>query len=301
MIRHVIVTGAGGRIGSAVVRELRDHGIRTTGLVVEGTSPADDTLLGDAGDPRAVDRAITHALDHSPVAEVGIAHLAAIPSPGEGLAEEVFGNNTAATFAVLEAAGRAGIGRAVIASSVSVLGFAWGSADLRPHYLPMDEQHPVLAEDPYALSKWVDECTTVMMHRRWGTTIVALRLPFVADGERLAARQREAAADPAALRAELWGWLHTDDAGRAFRLALTAPTSRATTITVTAPESLSDVPTADLLRTYLPDVPTREELPDRTVPYDLTRAREILGFTARRRLVRSTPITASESLQKGTT
>ena len=64
-------------------------------------------VRGDARDPDAV-AAAADGVD-------AVAHLAAIPSPYEHPAHEVFGNNTLATFTVLWTA--AGAGRAPVRRS----------------------------------------------------------------------------------------------------------------------------------------------------------------------------------------
>lgn len=279
----VLVTGAAGMVGRAVVDDLTAHGQRVVRLVRpndDHTAPADPTFVGDAADQELVTAALQHAVDLAGGGRVGVVHLAAMPSPKARPRERVFTNNTAATFGVLEAAGRAGVQRAVIASSVSALGLAFGRDTLRPAYLPVDEEHPTLAEDPYALAKMADEATARMMHRRWGIDVVALRLPFVGHGERMKRRIEAAASDPGALRGDLWGWLHTRDAARAFRLALSAPLRGAHVVTVAAPDTVCIETTDELIRRYLPGVPVTTALANHTTLYDLTRAATLLDFAA---------------------
>ena len=86
-------------------------------------------------------------------------HLAALPSPLHGTPLEVFGTNVEATFVALEAAGNAGVKRVSLASSISLLGLPYGAEGLAPLYAPVDEAHPNIGTDPYALSKEVDEAT----------------------------------------------------------------------------------------------------------------------------------------------
>lgn len=281
----VVVTGAAGMLGRVVVAELEAGGRRVVRLLRredelatgEMTQP---TVLGDATDISVVSQACEIAHRLAGGGDIGVVHLAAMPSPGVRPQDRVFPNNTAATYAVLEAAGRAGLRRAVIASSISALGFAFGRADLRPEFVPVDETHPTYAEDAYALSKVTDEATAHMMQRRWGMDVIALRLPFVGHGQRLDRRLAEAAADPGALRGDLWGWLHTADAARAFRLALEASTSGAHVVTVAAPDTVSEIPTPELLARYLPEVPVRAPLEGFSTVLDCHRAASLLGFTA---------------------
>src|SRR5260370_2519393 len=106
--------------------------------------------------------------------------LGAIPGPNRHADEVVFGNNTRATFAVLQAAHLQGVRKAVIASSISALGPSFSPEPTTPLYAPVDEDHPLLGADPYALSKEVDEHTAPMFHPRPGMSVAALRFSFVA-------------------------------------------------------------------------------------------------------------------------
>lgn len=269
---RVLVTGAAGDIGSRVVAELRAGGHIVDALVLPGLSvpPGVDRVHeGDCADPELVATAC-RGVD-------ALAHLAAIPSPSRP-PDQVFGGNTRATHAVLEAAGAAGVRRAAIASSVSVLGLAFGRPGLRPAYLPVDEEHPILAEDPYALSKQVDECTAAMMHRRWGMDIVALRMPFVGSGDRLAERLRLGREDPGSLVGDLWGYLCTHDAALAFRTVLEHPPPGCTVVTIAATDTVCELTTAQLLAHYLPEVPVRQPLPGHRSVLCLDRARSVLGW-----------------------
>ena len=62
-----------------------------------------------------------------------------------------------ATFNVLEAAVRFGVGRFVNVSSETVPGFFFPERPFLPDYVPVDEEHPIRPQDPYALSKWFGE------------------------------------------------------------------------------------------------------------------------------------------------
>ncbi|MFJ8747218.1 NAD-dependent epimerase/dehydratase family protein [Embleya sp. NPDC127516] len=278
---RVLVTGAAGRLGTAVLAELAGRGVPVTALVAEdvgdaGELRADRVVVGDARDPVAV----ADALDGVDA----VIHLAALASPEVAAPEVVFGTNTQATFVVLNEAGRAGLRRAVLASSLSVTGLPFARSTPRPQpaYLPLDTELPLCIEDPYALSKQVDEATAAMMHRRHGMTAVALRLPFLGDPARLGGHAARLAGDPAGGAAEVWSYLDLRDAARACVLGLTASgVTGAPVLFVAAPDTLSATPTRELVATHLPDVPCRATFPERSVPIDLAPARRLLGFSAR--------------------
>ncbi|HEY2674361.1 MAG TPA: NAD(P)-dependent oxidoreductase [Rugosimonospora sp.] len=275
---RVLVTGAGGMLGRVVLAHFANAGTPVTALVVDAVPGlhADRVVVGDARDVAAVRKALDGA--------TGVVHLAAIPSPEHHPGEEVFGNNALGTFTVLEQAGLAGIERAVIASSYSVTGLPFAPRTRVPAYLPVDESLPLQVEDPYALSKQVDEATAAMMWWRYGLSVVALRFPFLGGTDRLAARAEEYARDPGTGARELWSYLDLRDAAGACELALSAPGSGYRVIGVAAPLTLAPYPTGALLDAFLPHVPRRTAFPGRRVPLDLARAEQLLSFRAEHEL-----------------
>jgi nucleoside-diphosphate-sugar epimerase len=273
--RRVLVTGAAGLLGRAVLDRLAERRVAVTALVLDdpGDLAAETVVVGDAGDPAVVRRALA-GVD-------AVVHLAAIPAPTLGTDVEVFCGNTRATFVVLTEAARAGVVRAVIASSLSVLGLAWAPRPQRPTYLPVDGDSPLQVADPYALSKQADEATAAMVWRRYGMTVTALRLPFLGAGERLARRAEQLRRSPYGGAAEFWGYLDTRDAAIACHLGLTVPPPGAHVVFVVAPDTLAPYPTEDLLDVFHPDVPRRIRFPGRSVPISSDAAQRVLGFTAR--------------------
>ena len=216
-----------------------------------------------------------------------LVHLAAIPRPTLGAPLEVFATNTEATFVALEAAGEAGVGRVVIASSTSALGTVFPvatAAPVSPLYAPVDEDHPFLGSDPYALSKQVDEATAATMHRRHGYQVVALRIPNTGPMDAQIARAAAVAVDPSILANELWAYLDIRDGARAFALALERDLAGCTVVNVMAPDTNAAEPTADLLARFHPTTRSRRPIEAADVPFDLTRARDLLGFEPEHRL-----------------
>ena len=198
-----------------------------------------------------------------------------------GASEVVFGQNTLATFCILDAAADAGVGRAVLASSIAAAGLSFSPYGAQPPYVPVDEEVATQAADPYALSKITDEQTAAMMSRRSGMTTTALRFPFLGTpADRLGERAEELATKPENGRQDVWCYLDTRDAARAIGLALGRTGGDSLVIGLAAPDNLTPYPTEALLDAYLPDVPRRRPLPGRTTAMDLTRAEAVLGFHA---------------------
>jgi nucleoside-diphosphate-sugar epimerase len=269
---RVLVTGAAGRLGSAVLRVLAAQGAAVVGLDRVDPGGVETFFTGSAGDVDLVARAVA-GVD-------AVIHLAAIPRPTLGAPEEVFVNNAAATFVVLDQAARAGVRRAVIASSLSITGLPFSPRPAVPGYVPVDEAMPLQIGDPYALSKLADEATAEMVALRDGMAVVALRFPMLGEPEFLVAEAERHRADPAYAAASLWAYLDMRDAAMACWLGLTAPVTGVHPLYLAAPETLSPYPTEDLVARCFPGVPVRSPLPGRTVPIDTSAAGSLLGFTA---------------------
>ncbi len=268
---RVLVTGAAGRLGSEVLRVLAAQGASVVGLDRADPGTVETFFTGSASDVDLVAKAVA-GVD-------AVVHLAALPSPEHGTPEEVFVGNAAATFVVLDQAARAGVTKAVIASSLSITGLPFAPRPAAPDYVPIDEAMPLQAADPYALSKQADEATAAMIARRDGMSVVALRFPKLGTPEFLDEYARQYRDEPGAGAHELWSYLDMRDAATACWLGLTAEVVGACPLYLAAPETLSPYPTEDLLARYLPDVPRRRALSGRTVPIDTSAATELLGFT----------------------
>jgi nucleoside-diphosphate-sugar epimerase len=271
----VLVTGAGGALGREAVAHLRREGwsVRAFDRVPVDPGAADEVITGEILDAALLDTALD-AMD-------AVVHTAALPSPDAAPHDEVFGNNVQATYRVLDAAGRHGVGRAVSISSLSALGIAFSRRGASPIGVPVTEEHPFVGDDVYGLSKYLGEITADAATRRWGTTIVSLRFPFLGTGERLRTQLARVHQDPGCDRGSLWGWLDTRDAARAIGAALAAPLSGHTVINVAAPDTSALEPTAELLRRYHPGARFDAPLDGFAVPFSTRRSRDLLGFVPR--------------------
>ncbi len=275
MTARVLVTGAEGLVGSAVVGHLREHGHAITTLTLPGAAPHEGVRVvrGDARDPAAVAEAAEGA--------EAVVHLAAIPNPWSATAPEVFANNAPATFSVLWTAAEHGVRRFAIAGSVNATGLLMNPHHPLPPRYPIDETTPPDVADPYSLSKQVDELTLRAVCRRFGASGVALRLPLMISPANIDALRASGAERPADGAGDGWGWLDVRDGAEAFRLAITGDYEGAHVVHVAAPDTFAGTPTEELLDRYAPGVPRREAYPGCTAPIDTRRARDLLGFVPR--------------------
>jgi nucleoside-diphosphate-sugar epimerase len=278
---RILVTGGSGNIGQFTVAELVNHGHEV--IIGDKRAVPNPHPLVDADAYRAATFKQIETTDVSHVAWAlqgcdAVIHLGAIPAPRRNPDTVVFGNNVMGTFTVLHSCELLGINKAVIASSLSALGTAWSEEPTYPLYAPVDEAHPLLTRDCYALSKEVDERTAEMFHRRTGMQVVAMRYCYVGPMDDI---QRQAAAtqghEEDGLRV-LWAYVDCRDVARANRLAVEADGLGFVPIQITASDTLSNRPTAELLRQYTPNLEIRRPIPGTQTAFDLSRAKELLGW-----------------------
>lgn len=272
----VLVTGAGGVLGLEVLARLAadGHAVRAhdrVALSARAAGLAAEAVTGDLRDGGHVEDALA-GVD-------AVVHAAAYPSPNAAPEAEVFANNVEASYRVLDAAGRAGIGRIVNISSLSAVGLAWSEFAVSPLSVPLTEEHPYVGDDVYGLSKYLGEQIAATASRRWRTTVVSLRFPFLGTGERLRHHLSLTHADPGQGRATLWSWLDSRDAARAVGAALTRELSGHVLLNVAAPDTTALVPTAELMRRYHPGSRVDEPLDGFAVPISTRRSTDMLGFT----------------------
>lgn len=271
----VLLTGAGGGLGRAVLARLAEegHAVRAhdrAPLPPESAARAEEVVVGDLlrSDQLA---AVFAGVD-------ALVHTAAYPSPLGPPESEIFTNNVEAAYHVMDGAGRAGIGRIVYVSSLSALGLAWAARDVSPEHVPITEWHPYVGDDVYGLSKYIGELIAATASRRWDATVVSLRFPFLGTGERLRHHLSLVHADPGFDRAALWAWLDTRDAARAITAALTRRLEGHAVVNVAAPDTTALIPTAELLRRYHPGTRLTEPLDGFATPVSTRLSTELLGF-----------------------
>jgi len=270
---RVLLTGGNGRLGRWVGPELRDHGYEV--VSVDRCLPA----VRETGvHYREVDMGDLGQVVGAAAGCDALIHLAAIPQPYSHPDEVVFLNNVGATYNALQAAMTVGIGRAIIASSVSAYGMAWSRPSFPPLYVPIDEAHPFIAKDPYALSKETDERTAEMFVRRCGMTVLAYRIHWIAAPGEARRRANDPAYTPDLDANNIWGYVDVRDAARACRLGLEADVTGFVPINIVADDTLRAEPTEELLQTWLPTLERRRPLPGRASGWRTTRARDLLGF-----------------------
>jgi NAD dependent epimerase/dehydratase len=186
--KTVVVTGAGGFIGSHLVEQLVRDGARVRAMLrytSRGQRGALDLVSDDV--LGSVDVTLGDVRDFDAVREIcrgaqAIFHLAAligIPYSYEH-PQEVIDTNIVGTSNVLLAAKESGALERIVLTSTSEV---YGSA-LR---IPMDEDHPLQAQSPYSATKIAADALGLSFHRSFALPVTIVR-PFNAYGPRQSAR-----------------------------------------------------------------------------------------------------------------
>src|SRR6478735_2659582 len=270
---RIALTGANGKLGSVVERELRERGHDVVALDIAGPRRDGFTRL-DLTDYGAVVDALS-AIDERHRGLDGVVHLGAIPPPGLETDIATFQNNLLATFHVIQAARRAGIRRSGTASSETVLGLPFA---IDPPYAPVDEQYDTRPESVYSLTKHLEE-ELARKVVRWDPelSITALRFSNVMvpeDYAGFAAFQD----DPASRTWNLWGYIDARDGAQAIDLALEAGRPGFDRFIIAAADTVMERSSASLMAEYFPDVVVRRELGEHETLLGIDHAREVLGY-----------------------
>ena len=183
--RRVLVTGAGGFIGSRLCERLVEIGAEVR-VLVRYTSDGDagwldrspirgeiDVRRGDLADRDSVLDAVR---DREIVFHLG----ALIAIPYSYLAPESYvRTNILGTLNVLQTVRELGVARLIHTSTSEVYGTA--------RYVPIDEAHPLQGQSPYSASKIGADQMALSFHAAFGTPVTVCR-PFNTYGPRQSAR-----------------------------------------------------------------------------------------------------------------
>lgn len=174
---NVLVTGGAGYIGSHAVLALRDQGVNT--IVLDNLTTGfrwavpDDVpfMEGDVGDP---DFVLSVLKDYRIDAILHFAGSIIVPESVENPLK-YYGNNTANSRTLLEAAVQAGVKHFIFSSTAATYGI--------PEHVPVPEDAPKLPINPYGMSKLMTEIMLADVAKAHPINFCALRYFNVAGAD----------------------------------------------------------------------------------------------------------------------
>jgi len=246
----ILITGAAGLIGKEVTKGLvaAGHDVVATDLVKDDLSPAQKFVVGDlvSGD------FISHLDFHCDA----IVHLGSIPRPGIDSDEKVLHNNVMGTYHMFANAVENKVPLIIYASSLSIYGFAWSGPWTSPEYVPVDEKHPLVHFESYALSKEVNERSADMWANRSETAFVGLRFPHTHTHSvfaEMAQQMREGDKGILEQGAKIfWAYLDLRDAVQGILTVLEKGAKGSKTYNFAAPDTYAHKPTSEMMAEFHP-------------------------------------------------
>jgi nucleoside-diphosphate-sugar epimerase len=267
-LERIAVTGGAGKAGGAVLADLGAAGHEVVSIdIAESKRPDDPTLVADLTDFGQTIESLS-GFD-------AVVHLAAIPAPNILSEAETFRINMMSTYNVFAAAAKIGMERVVWASSETLIGLPFYRE--QPRYAPVDEDHPVLPESHYALSKLAGEAIAASFSRWEEIPFVALRISNIMTNADYA-RFPGFWSDVKTRAWNLWGYVDARDVAQAVRLSLHADFEGAGAFLVAAADTCMNQPSADLMAKVYPEVPIRKQLAKHQTLLSIDKARSQLGY-----------------------
>jgi nucleoside-diphosphate-sugar epimerase len=267
----VVVTGASGKAGRAVVRGLLERGHEVLGVdLVTPREQASSFLRVDLTEFGQTVETLAGA--------AAVVHLAAIPASGIATEETTFRTNMLSTYNVFEAAHVLGLERVVWASSETILGLPFERE--QPAYAPLDELHPAYPESSYAVSKLLSEELARQLNRWTKTPYVALRFSNIMEPEEY--ERFPSFWDDARLRRwNLWGYVDARDVADSCALAVERDVTGAEHFIIAAADTVMNRPSRELMEEVYPQVPYRAAGGEYHSLLSSEKARTMLGYEPR--------------------
>lgn len=279
---RVLVTGSRGKVGRAAIAALigAGHEVRATDVVpptferpLEGEPEYIQADVANAGEMFAVVRGME-----------AVVHAAALPEPTHNPPHVVFQNNLMGVFNTLEAAIRFGVTRFVNVSSETVPGFFFPERDFLPDYVPVDEEHPIRPQDPYATAKYFGELLMDAAIRRSDIQCISIRPSWVQHKGNYERNLGPQVRDASNLSPNFWSYIDVYDLADAIVLAVESDLPDHEVFYIASPDNVGNRPFEEIVREYYGDkVEIKKPLPRvDSSGISIAKAERMLGYSPKR-------------------
>ncbi|CAN5843790.1 NAD(P)-dependent oxidoreductase [soil metagenome] len=278
----VVVTGSAGKVGKATVAALMEAGHEVRGVDVgppvferpgENEPNYMQANLTDAGDAFAVVRGMD-----------AVVHAAALPEPTRNPPHVVFHNNLMGVFNMIEAAIRFGASRFVNISSETVPGFFFPERDFLPDYVPVDEEHSIRPQDPYATAKHFGEQLMDGAIRRSDIRCISIRPCWVQHEGNYERNLGPQVRDASELSPNFWSYIDAYDLADAITLAVESGLPGHEVFYIASPDNVGNRNFEELVKKYYGDqVEIRKPLAREDCSgISIAKAQKMLGYDPKR-------------------
>jgi len=281
---RILFTGGSGKAGRHAVPWLAKRGYDILNADLVPLEGADNRIvdLTDAGQVHDVMQSYANLGElEAGTGQPGfdaVVHFAAVPRILIKPDNETFRTNTLSTYNVIDAALKAGIRKIVFASSETTYGICFWDGEKRPDYVPVDEDHPTVPPDSYAMSKVCNEATARSFQARSGADIYGLRINNVIEPHEYEEQFPAYITDPALRRRNIFAYIDARDLAHAVDRCLKTDGLGYQVFNIANADSSVAITTQEIRDRFYPGVPLKREMSEHETFYSIDRARELLGF-----------------------
>lgn len=286
---RVFFTGGAGKAGRHAIAHLIGQGHEVTNIdLVKLDHPGVKSLRVDLTDAGQVFNAMQAYADYSDL-DTGqgmrtydaVVHFAAIPAILFRPDNETYRINVMSTYNVIDAAIRLGIRKVIIASSETTYGVCFADGEVKPQYLPVDEEHPVVPPDSYAMSKVVNEVTAKSFQHRSGIDIYALRINNVIEPHEYAQNFPAYMENPALRRRNIFAYIDARDLGHMVDCCLKTDGLGYQVFNVSNDDLSVNLTSDEVIARFYQGVPVKRTLAPHETFYSSEKAKRMVGFRPR--------------------
>lgn len=282
---RVFFTGGSGKAGKHAITYLQEQGHTVVNADRTPSGLDVSELLIDLCDAGQVIGAMSQFADfHELEPGTGVpkydavVHFAAVPRVMIGTDGECFRQNTLSTYNVIEAAVKLGIPKVIFASSETTYGVCFADGEVKPDYIPIDEDHPTVPHDSYAMSKVCNEATARSFQVRTGYDIYGLRINNVIEPHEYATDFPAFMKDPALRRRNIFAYIDARDLGHMVDCCLKTDGLGYQVFNVSNDDASVGIPSDAVIAQFYQGVPVKRQMrPDETF-YANDKAKRMVGF-----------------------
>lgn len=286
---RILFTGGSGKAGRHAIAHLIEQGHRVTNVdLVPLDMPGVDSLQVDLTDAGQVFNALQTYAGFDELepgtgvpAYDAVVHFAAIPCILLRPDNETFRINTLSTYNVLDAATKFGIRKVIFASSETTYGICFADGEKKPEYIPVDEAHPTIPQDSYAMSKVVNEATARSFQARSGFDIYGLRINNVIEPHEYATQFPAYMDNPALRRRNIFAYIDARDLGHMVDCCLKTDGLGYEVFNVANDDLSVGISSQEVIDRFYQGVPLKRDMRSSESFYDNTKAKRQVGFSPR--------------------
>ncbi|PYE85767.1 NAD-dependent epimerase/dehydratase family protein [Pseudoroseicyclus aestuarii] len=283
---RIFFTGGSGKAGRHAIQYLLEQGHRVTNAdLAPLNNPKVHDLKVDLTDSGQVFNAM-QAWDGMDELEPGAAqpkydavvHFAAIPAILIRPDNETYRINVLSTYNVMDAAAKLGIRKVIFASSETTYGVCFAQGEVKPEYVPVDEEHPTVPQDSYAMSKVVNEATGRSFQARTGFDIYGLRINNVIEPDEYEKNFPAFMEDPSLRRRNIFAYIDARDLGQMVQKCLETDGLGYEVFNVSNDDMSVGITTKEVMERFYKGVPQKREMGETETFYANDKAKRMVGF-----------------------